>query len=498
MMQYFEMKKLIQILLFLTPILFCNESQILAQIAGIGNDKTDTTADGNLIYVYNASEINNNLFTRLGGLEAISQDGTNGWIFVWSKFDFSSKKFVVFDSSLINNDFKSVKNNLYNGGYQVRMMKDTIDTTFTAWVFINRLRMHLRKDKKGVMKYYDNGCSFVRIGAEQYNKPDNDSSKAFIHSRLSYFNLKTSKQVDVADTSKFRFKTSKGDFRSYINKPETFDYNPSTDTLDYMVSFVDKYGNSAFDTLTYNPIRTKADFEYLLYNYSDLTKKYEPLISFDKPDSAGEAPLKARFINKSLNGGRHGELSYEWFLVDTFKIDNQHFNSIDSIHVLTSKLEDTAEYKYYLPATYNVKLVSTGPDEICHDTVVKVITAVESQVGGVTFSFPNAFTPNGDGKNDYFIFKDDSAKIDSGYLSIRSFHFFVYNSWGRLVYEYKGPLNRGYKGWNGRINGKEANPGIYYYVYYAKGWGPIKSKDPVGKRKFTHEGSGFVYLFRNQ
>lgn len=63
---------------------------------------------------------------------------------------------------------------------------------------------------------------------------------------------------------------------------------------------------------------------------------------------------------------------------------------------------------------------------------------------------PNVFTPNGDGKNDEF-------KV--WYSSVKEFNMIIVNRWGRTVYKSTDPN----KGWDGRIGGSSAAPGVYYY-----------------------------------
>ena len=69
---------------------------------------------------------------------------------------------------------------------------------------------------------------------------------------------------------------------------------------------------------------------------------------------------------------------------------------------------------------------------------------------------PNVFTPNGDGQNDEFRVL---------YRSLREYHIWVYNRWGKLVYESTDPS----KGWDGTILGRPAAEGAYYYVIRAIG-----------------------------
>ena len=69
---------------------------------------------------------------------------------------------------------------------------------------------------------------------------------------------------------------------------------------------------------------------------------------------------------------------------------------------------------------------------------------------------PNTFTPNGDGVNDEF---------HVVYRSIKEFHMWVYNRWGKLVYKSDDPS----KGWDGYIGARPAAEGAYYYVIRALG-----------------------------
>ncbi|WP_207493447.1 gliding motility-associated C-terminal domain-containing protein [Aridibaculum aurantiacum] len=67
--------------------------------------------------------------------------------------------------------------------------------------------------------------------------------------------------------------------------------------------------------------------------------------------------------------------------------------------------------------------------------------------------FPTAFTPNGDGKNDFFRPLGTLSAL-SGYKLI------VYNRWGQVVFQTNDPN----KGWNGRFNSMEPPTGVYVWV----------------------------------
>lgn len=65
--------------------------------------------------------------------------------------------------------------------------------------------------------------------------------------------------------------------------------------------------------------------------------------------------------------------------------------------------------------------------------------------------FPNAFTPNGDGKNDVF------RPVSKGNQVIKTFR--VTNRWGQVMFETVNPRI----GWDGRFNGALQDLGTYYY-----------------------------------
>lgn len=66
---------------------------------------------------------------------------------------------------------------------------------------------------------------------------------------------------------------------------------------------------------------------------------------------------------------------------------------------------------------------------------------------------PNAFSPNGDGRNDRF-----ELYPGPGVAQLR--HFRVFDRWGSLVFEAEGEQ----PGWDGQVRGRPAAPGVYTYT----------------------------------
>lgn len=95
---------------------------------------------------------------------------------------------------------------------------------------------------------------------------------------------------------------------------------------------------------------------------------------------------------------------------------------------------------------YRVSLTVSGGG--CHDTIVKEITAVNSCIIAV----PSAFTPNGDGKNDYL--QPSNAWKASALI------FRVYNRFGQLIFETRDWTRK----WDGRFRGLVQASGTYVWT----------------------------------
>ncbi len=104
----------------------------------------------------------------------------------------------------------------------------------------------------------------------------------------------------------------------------------------------------------------------------------------------------------------------------------------------------------------------------CKDTVVEPIKVTDY----ITLYIPNAFSPNGDGKNDFF-------GAEGTFIS--SFEMSVFDRWGQLVTK----IDNIDKSWNGTYKGKDALEDTYIY----KG----SVRDVFGKSRLFH---GQVNLVR--
>ena len=157
----------------------------------------------------------------------------------------------------------------------------------------------------------------------------------------------------------------------------------------------------------------------------------------NRPDSAalqGSGPLDIEFRANPTPAARY----FEW------KIRK-------SSDLLAQRSDENHRYTFTESGAYNVGLtVSNG--EMCSVAVDSVNITVNESIIDV----PNVFTPNGDGLNDEF---------RVAYRSLKQFDCWVYNRWGKLVYHWSDPQ----RGWDGKINGRDAAPGAYFYIIRATG-----------------------------
>jgi gliding motility-associated-like protein len=101
---------------------------------------------------------------------------------------------------------------------------------------------------------------------------------------------------------------------------------------------------------------------------------------------------------------------------------------------------------------YCIQLIATNKHN-CIDTTSKCLTIEPNS----SLYIPNAFTPNGDGRNDTFFAKGEN---------ISDFEMRIFDRWGNLIF-YSDNMN---KHWDGRVksDGFIAQQDVYVYDVSAK------------------------------
>lgn len=120
----------------------------------------------------------------------------------------------------------------------------------------------------------------------------------------------------------------------------------------------------------------------------------------------------------------------------------------------SSTVRDPAPFRFpqtNREAYYNVKLVATNNTLGCSDSMRKKVRVLSN----CFIAVPTAFTPNGDGLNDY-LYPNDAFKADN-------LEFSVYNRWGQQVFHTRDWTHK----WDGRVNGVMQSSGVYvWYLSY--------------------------------
>ncbi len=117
----------------------------------------------------------------------------------------------------------------------------------------------------------------------------------------------------------------------------------------------------------------------------------------------------------------------------------------------------------YLDTGINEVVLLATSSNGCIDTFLQVIDVVPV----ANMQFPNAFTPNGDGDNDFF---RGAGSVDL----INDYEMIIYDRWGKIVFKTSEPTI----GWNGMLNnnGAQLPPGVYMC---SASW-----REPRGERDF--------------
>lgn len=118
-----------------------------------------------------------------------------------------------------------------------------------------------------------------------------------------------------------------------------------------------------------------------------------------------------------------------------------------------------------------------------HHTVITVITPPLNLIS--PDSVANVFTPNGDGRNDYFYpFADKTTTVQQLIYYAETYELYIYDRWGVEVfytndYSYE---------WDGRYNGNNVPDGVYYWI--------VTYKARCSTDAQRTEQHGFVHLMR--
>jgi gliding motility-associated-like protein len=176
----------------------------------------------------------------------------------------------------------------------------------------------------------------------------------------------------------------------------------------------------ATDTNTCNKTDTSA--------YFAITVSPNPSSAFTYTPQPTQPNAPVSFLNAAIGATR-----YKWL-----------FGDGDSL--VTVRPDTVVQHLYNASGTYNACLVSYNnsgcSDTSCQPIQITIINGVD---------VPNAFTPNGDGRND---------KVYVRGYGIAKMTWSIYNRWGTLVYIGTDPN----EGWDGTYKGRLQPQDVYHYT----------------------------------
>lgn len=171
-------------------------------------------------------------------------------------------------------------------------------------------------------------------------------------------------------------------------------------------------------------------------------------------DSSGEGSNQiGSKENDGLGGSAPCDISFQAYVTDGV-IHNEwqltrdpSFENID-YRFTTQDLD----YTFLDEGTHYVRYIGSNADGSCE----YVSDTYEISIGESELKIPNAFSPNGDGVNDEW-------KV--AYRSILEFQCHIFDRNGHQVCHLTSPD----QGWDGKVGGKTADSGVFFYVIEAVG-----------------------------
>lgn len=156
----------------------------------------------------------------------------------------------------------------------------------------------------------------------------------------------------------------------------------------------------------------------------------------------GSAPVTGLFAANVANLGSYTPY-YEW----------RFYENGDRENPFLVRYDPEMEYTFDESGSFNIELVISFVDGL--DTLeYSMDEPFTVSISTSKLEIPNAFSPNGDGQNDVF-------KVKEGYQSIVSFHGYIFNRWGKKIYEWTDI--------DGGWDGDGAKDGVYFVIIKARG-----------------------------
>ncbi len=349
---------------------------------------------------------------------------------VWEKYNPVINGFEAYLSGI--NEITGLASGLY------KVIVTAIDGTveYQAWVFNNWIEV--------TASITESTCTVLGL------------SGALDYAALNYYDPTTGTSLELEHEFDIEWTRNSIILNNYLDIQTI----PPPEDSDFNIVVSDQLGCVNSSAVTYESIVPKADFSV------------EP--------SSGEAPLTVTITNNSINADE-----YEWAFYKAEHIIAESLEqneNVDSIDVYAYNSETSFEKVYEETGSYRIKLTATkySAEHTCRDSMY--FAFVETDPSDI--KVPWAFSPDANEENQTFYVRT---------RSMRSYEIHIFNRWGKKVHVFRNNNVRSSDDlktesvWDGKIGGRYASPGVYYYVIKAKGRDDKK-----------YEKKGFVHLFRSK
>jgi gliding motility-associated-like protein len=456
-----------------------------AQIVNPGADyenlsyNTDVN-DSTFIFAYFSSN------TNPMRLKAKSMDG-NPAEFKWYRFNENSK---TIDAAPIRTD-NGIESNLQvsqQGGYMVVIKTAGITDTFRTWTFYDFIAVD--------SVAYTQTCEYLQLTAYPLSYRNNFSAYDY----FDFCDLNNVKPRYIANSYTVEWDSETNIYEGLKNVPQSWKKRVNTmvtrissanepsdadrplvpglsapfKEASYSVKITNVFGNVSEEYKT-KPVPAMG-----VYAAFDVLVPDEYGVFTPTTNLSGQALWRMKLENRSVNADK-----FEWF-----GWNDQTINFLQDDTLWRYNTEHIPDEIQYKPGIYPVKLNVENTRTGCLHSSYALDAGgkrKDIEVAKSAFSpenLPNAFTPNGDGNNDFFVFVKGQEPVSMRIMDLK-----IVTRNGTLVYKYKGEVSA-WEGWNGKMNGNGADcsSGIYYYIISGEGW---DDKSYSGK-SYT----GVIHLFK--
>jgi gliding motility-associated-like protein len=394
--------------------LFAFSTLLQSQIISTGH-----TASTPTMYTSSADKDSIYLYTNLsiGSLSAIPPIGASSVDYAWYKYDQNSNDWNLLHSG----STPILASPLEETGYELRVSADgSLSGIYHCWVFVPKID----SAKVDTIK---STCSNLYLNVNTYTK------------KLTYYDLGNNNSLDLPYSLTYSWSSLPvSDINGDTEISPVIDAPFDETTYAVSISAFNGANDLQKDYVFDSHIAVEADFTFNVFedniNEVSESESYSNLTSYT---GSGALSVTVDTVNNNSKGFIQ---TYEWSIL------RESGDNYDSSEDKVPSFTDITEV-----GVFNVSLQVSNSR--CSDS--KQVGPIRLQE--MAIDIPNVFTPDGDGINDRFMVV---------YTSVADFKMTILNRWGRVVFKTTNPGDY----WDGRIAGRKAAEGVYFYYIEAKGF----------------------------